>query len=309
MDNRARTIQTEPAPANAGTKHLGGANGFANSANNRGEVVGVAENNVQDPSCTAPQQLDYEAVVWGPAAGEIQTLPPLPGDKVSIAQANNASGRVIGLSGPCVSPGAFNSGTVPGHGAIWERGQATNLGTLGGTFTLPAEINSKGEVAGTSLLLGDAVFHGFLWRKGAMTDVGVLPGDVNSIAAGINDQGEVVGGSFGLSEANGRPFLWQNGVMTDLSPLIKPSSPPLTVFFANDINSRGEITAEAFNASNVQRAVLLIPCNQQHADNKGCAGGQGAIAAFSPRPPWPVLPEQIRARLQQRFGFLRPCAR
>jgi hypothetical protein len=97
--------------------------------------------------------------------------------------------------------------------------------------------------------------------------------------------------------------------MTDLSTLIKPGSTSLTVFFANDINSRGEITAQAFNANGQPRAVLLIPCNQQHADNKGCAGGQGAIAAFSPRPPWPILPDQVRARLQQRFGFLRAGAR
>jgi probable HAF family extracellular repeat protein len=291
---------------------LGGNNSNAASANNRGEVVGFAENSTVDPSCSLPQRLDYEAVVWGPGTGEIQTLPPLPGDKVSLANANNASGLVIGLSGPCVSPGAFNTGTVPARAVIWERGRPSNLGTLGGTGSLPAEINSKGQVVGTSFLRGDAVFHGFLWRKGVITDLGMLPGDINSIGAGLNDQGQAVGGSFGLSEASSRPFLWQDGVMTDLSTLIKPGS-SLTVFFANDINSRGEITAEAFNASNEQRAVLLIPCNAQHADNKGCVGGPNnataALAAFHPRPPWPVLPDQIRARLQQRFGFGRAGVR
>jgi hypothetical protein len=123
----------------------------------------------------------------------------------------------------------------------------------------------------------------------------------------------VVGGSFGLNEASGRPFLWKNGVMADLSALIKPGSTSLTVFFANDINSRGEIAAEAVNANGQQRAVLLIPCNAQHADNKGCAGGSNnataALAAFHPHPPWPVLPDQIRAWLQQRFGFGRVGAR
>jgi probable HAF family extracellular repeat protein len=280
---------------------LGGANSLANSANNRGEVVGAAENSVQDSSCMKPQRLDYEAVVWGPGTGEIQTLPPLPGDKVSIAADNNASGRVTGVSGPCAPPGAFNTGAVPSHAVIWERGQATNLGTLGGTITGPAEINSRGQVVGNSFLHGDAIFHAFIWWKGVMTDLGVLPGDVNSFGAGLNDQGQAVGGSFTLSEASSRPFLWQNGVMTDLSTLIKPGSTSLTVFFANDINSRGEITAEAFNAKGEQRAVLLIPCNQQHADKKGCAGGAGATAAFSPHPPWPVLPDQVRAWLQRRI--------
>jgi probable HAF family extracellular repeat protein len=122
----------------------------------------------------------------------------------------------------------------------------------------------------------------------------------------------VVGGSFGLNGASSRPFLWENGVMTDLGTLIRPGSTSLTITFANDINSRGEIAAEAFNASNEQRAVLLIPCNQQHADNKGCAGSPGATAApaaFQPHPPWPVLPDQVRLRLQQRFGFGRLGAR
>jgi probable HAF family extracellular repeat protein len=193
---------------------------------------------------------------------------------------------------------------------IWERGQATNLGTLGGAMgSLPAEINSRGQVVGSSFLPGNAVFHAFLWWKGAMTDLGVLPGDANSAGAGLNDQGQAVGGSFTLNGASSRPFLWQDGVMTDLSALIKPGSTSLTVFFANDINSRGEITAQAFNADGQQRAVLLIPCNQQHSDNKGCAGGQGAIPAFSPRPPWPVLPDQVRARLQEGFGFGRLGAR
>jgi probable HAF family extracellular repeat protein len=296
-----------------GLPTLGGANSFANSANNRGETVGAAENSAHDPSCVSPQQLDYEAVVWGPGTGEIQTLPPLPGDKVSIAADNNASGRVTGLSGPCVSPGAFNSGTVPAHAVIWERGQATNLGNLGGAMgSLPAQINSRGQVVGSSFLPGNAVFHAFIWWKGVMTDLGVLAGDVTSVGAGLNDQGQVVGGSFGLNGASSRPFLWQDGVMTDLSPLIKPGSTTLTVFFANDINSRGEIAAQAFNAEGQQRAVLLIPCNQQRADNKGCAGGAGATAApaaFQPHPPWPVLPDQVRAWLQQRFGFLRAGAR
>jgi probable HAF family extracellular repeat protein len=189
---------------------------------------------------------------------------------------------------------------------IWDKDHATGLGTLGGTFIVTAEINAKGQAVGTSTLQGDAVFHGFLWRKGVLTDVGVLPGDVNSIAAGINDQGQVVGGSFGLNEASGRPFLWQNGVMTDLSTLIKPGSTSLTVFFANDINSRGEIVAEAFNPSNnEQRTVLLIPCNGEHGDNKGCAAGGGASisAVNTTRPPWPLLPERIRALLQERYRF------
>jgi probable HAF family extracellular repeat protein len=141
-----------------------------------------------------------------------------------------------------------------------------------------------------------------------VTDLGVLPGDVDSFAAGLNDNGQAVGGSYTLNLASSRPFLWRDGVMTDLSALIKPGSTSLTIFFANDINSRGEILAEGFNpnSSSEVHAALLIPCNAQHADNKGCVGSAGATnvsAAFTPHPPWVVLPEQVRARLQQRFGL------
>jgi probable HAF family extracellular repeat protein len=46
---------------------LGGNNSSVFGMNNRGEIVGTAENNTRDPSCSAPQVLDFEAVVWGAA--------------------------------------------------------------------------------------------------------------------------------------------------------------------------------------------------------------------------------------------------
>jgi probable HAF family extracellular repeat protein len=172
-------------------------------------------------------------VVWGPAAGEIHTLSPLRGDKVSLAVANNASGLVTGLSGPCVPPSSLTSGAVPADAVIWEQGRATRMGTFGGTNSLPLEINSRGQVVGASVLAGDGAFHAFLWQKGAMTDLGVLPGDVNSVGVGLNDNGQVVGESLALKGASSRPFLWRNGMMTDLSTLIKPGSTSLTIVLAD----------------------------------------------------------------------------
>src|ERR1700693_53817 len=48
---------------------LGGNNGQALGVNNRGQVVGYTENNIQDPNCVAPQVQDFEAVIWGPNGG------------------------------------------------------------------------------------------------------------------------------------------------------------------------------------------------------------------------------------------------
>jgi hypothetical protein len=64
---------------------LDGNNGQALGVNNRGQVVGYAENNIQDPNCVPPQVLDIRAVIWGPKAVETRELPPLPGDTISGA--------------------------------------------------------------------------------------------------------------------------------------------------------------------------------------------------------------------------------
>jgi probable HAF family extracellular repeat protein len=266
-------------------------------------VVGWAETSASDPNCVSPQVLDYEAVVWGPGTADIRTLPPLPGDKVSLAFANNDR-LVAGYSGPCVPPSALIAG---GRGVIWEQGNVTLLPTLGGTITVPSEFNSEGQLTGNSTLKGDGVVHAFLWQKGVMTDLKVLPGDANSNGNGLNDLGQVVGGSFTQGASSGRPFLWQNGVMTDLSTLIKPGSTSLTIAYANDINSRGEILATGFDPKTHEiRGVVLIPCDGEHADNKGCEEGErsAAPASFSAaRPPWPLLPDSVRAQLQRRFGL------
>ena len=54
---------------------LGGANGYANMINNRGDVVGWAENNTQDLGCTVFQ---FKPVVW--RKGQTHELPTTAGD-------------------------------------------------------------------------------------------------------------------------------------------------------------------------------------------------------------------------------------
>jgi hypothetical protein len=44
---------------------LGGDNGFATGANNHRQVVGWAENTVEDSSCVLPQKLQFHATLWG----------------------------------------------------------------------------------------------------------------------------------------------------------------------------------------------------------------------------------------------------
>lgn len=212
---------------------LGGNNGQALGVNNRGQLVGYAENNTQDPNCIPPQVLDFEAVIWGPRAGQIRQLPPLPGDTISAAIGINDRQQVVGVSGLCSDP-------TP-RGVLWQDGTVTDLGNLGGVLnTTPWAINSQGFVVGQSDLTGDNTVHAFTWTKDdGMHDIGTLPGDSASLAFGTNDKGQVTGGScVDITLSNCRAFLWRNGVMVDLNSLVPAGSTPLYLFFGNDINSR-----------------------------------------------------------------------
>ena len=62
---------------------LGGNNSYAFGANNRGQIVGMAETANQDPNCVSPQVLDFDAVIWGPKPNQIQVLPVLAGDSAA----------------------------------------------------------------------------------------------------------------------------------------------------------------------------------------------------------------------------------
>jgi probable HAF family extracellular repeat protein len=50
-------------------------------------------------------------------------------------------------------------------------------GTLGGTFSVAADVSARGQVVGESTTAGDAEGHAFSWTKtGGMVDLGTLGG-------------------------------------------------------------------------------------------------------------------------------------
>lgn len=277
---------------------LGGNNGFAAAVNNLGQVVGWAENKVHDPTCVAPQVLQFEAVIWGPAAGRLEELRPLSGDRDTAATAINDRGQVVGISGTCdVAVGAFTAR----HAVLWENGAVVNLGSLGGAgWNTPVVINNQGEAAGFSDLPGDVSrgmltpnFHAVLWtRDHVIHDLGTLPGDSISEATGLNDRGQVIGVSFPSSHA----FIWQNGVMTDLNTLIPPDS-PLSLISTGDINDRGEITGQACVLSNGS-CTSELPAFFGAPD----CDWDASRAAFN-QVPGAVVPEDLRRRLVRRLAF------
>lgn len=209
----------------------------ATDVNNRGQVVGYAEDPLAGPT--------YRAFLW--KRGTMTDL------GFSFAAAINNQGVVAGWdegpSGkpqaviwrngvvtPIVVDGATESSatainergqvlveafTATGeHNLLWEKGKLTEVGTNGGA----TGINDRGQVVGYGFG-ADLHDHGFLWTRGMVTDLGV---DVYAHA--INEPGAIVG-SF-TSDGAQHGLLWQNGTITDLGDSFVPV----------DVNNRGDLT-------------------------------------------------------------------
>jgi len=110
-----------------------------------------------------------------------------------------------------------------------------DLGTLGGRFTVAADINASGQVIGYSETT-DGQVHAFLYANGTMQDLGTL-GGTGSLANAINDAGQVTG--FALTaQGESHAFLYANGAMVDLGPSGTTSS-------GKAINASGQIAGQA----------------------------------------------------------------
>jgi probable HAF family extracellular repeat protein len=243
---------------------LGGNNGFAAGANNRGLIVGWAENTVHDPTCdpASTQVLQFKPVVWGPDDHDIRPLPLISGDTSGAATAINDQNQIVGISGICDQ--AVGRYTAI-HAVLWQNNTVINLGSLGvPAWNTPMAINQRGVVVGFANApgggsAGNFNAHAFIWTSGGgMHDLGTLPGDSTSQALGINDEGLIVGESCNAAGAC-RAVMWRNGTIVDLNTLVAPGYGDQLVF-ANDINDAGAITGQSFNATtSVSSAFLALP--------------------------------------------------
>src|SRR5262249_14009979 len=166
----------------------GGNNANVFWINNLGQISGVAENGIIDPSCSnvTPFQVQrFQPVIWGPN-GEIErVLSPLvsKGDNVAYAFTINDIGQAVGNSGLCSTTGLppFAVGnTTAAHAVLWEKdGSAIDLGGLGSGFNGASSVNNRGEVVGVTQSPKDGALHAFLWtRQTGMRDYGAFPGSV-----------------------------------------------------------------------------------------------------------------------------------
>jgi probable HAF family extracellular repeat protein len=281
---------------------LGGNNADVSAVHDDGKVlVALGETAIPDPTCTSPQVLGFQSYVWDPDTGVIQVLRALAGYSASAAFDWNDNGQAVGTSAQC---SALTTGS-PEEATLWQDGQPTYLGTLGGTTNNFAfGINNRGQVVGVSDLVGDNVNHAFLWTEAdGMQDLGTLPGDVYSTTGNINDKGQVAIESCDINFTC-RAAIWQDGKMTDLNTLIPPSS-SLFLMLANWINSRGEIVGAAVDESTGAIVPFLAtPCDAKHTHVKGCGyGAEGAAVRGESLRPNFVPPENVREQLRKQRGF------
>jgi probable HAF family extracellular repeat protein len=257
---------------NNGMRDLGtlgsGTDAEATLINERGQVAGHSYTSSSPGACASRGFVGYilatGSFIWDEKHG-MKDIGGF-GGTCTYAQDMNNRGQIVGESDL--------SGDQAAHAFLWDSANGlTDLGTLGGSFGGANAINQNGAVAGWGNLTGDTASHATLWRHvGQVTDLGTVSNDPCGVATGLNNQTQVVGFSAPSDCVHfdgARPFLWEHGSLVDLNTLIPPNS-GLQLVYAYNINNRGEIAGNGWDASHNEHAFLLIPCDDGHPDVEGC---------------------------------------
>jgi probable HAF family extracellular repeat protein len=268
---------------------LGGNNGQASAINNRGQIVGFAENGIVDSSCPAGTTNNriQLPVLW--EKGKAHAL-PTGSDPDGDALWINDQGQAVGDTGTC--------GGATIHAVSWENRTVSPLPELG-TGAIAYSNNNQGQIVGTVGSADNTTQTGALWQNQTLTTLGLLPGDFGGIATGINSKGQVVGSNWDSTFSWSHAFIWEDNVMTDLNALF-PASSNLFAVMANKINERGQISGMAIvlsgpDAGNIH-AFLATPVRQSMGKS---------VAEVAPTHPKSNLPANVGKQHLQRFGLVR----
>jgi probable HAF family extracellular repeat protein len=268
---------------------LGGINGWANAINNRGEVVGFAEDGVVDSTCadTVTNNRIALPALW--ERGNVEPLPLVGSDPDGFANGINDQGQAVGYSGNCKEA----------HAVMWKGKAVFPLQDFG-VFSSAYAINNRGQIVGQ---VGSAEgYFAAVWQHGAdgtVTSVKLLPGDSAAFATGINNRGQVVGSSFDSNGDWSHGFIWQDDVITDLNTVI-PDDSNLLIIAASNINELGQISGMATVQTGPHKgeihAFLLTPADVRIG---------ASMADYARKHPHSVLPANACNHSSQRFGPVR----
>ena len=267
---------------------LGGNNGQASAINNRGQIVGFAEDGTVDSSCPAGKTNNRTQlpVLWENGKAKAKAL-PTGNDPSGNALWINDKGQIVGFTGACAATG---------HAVVWHH---DNVSTLPDNKTGAEAFgnNNRGQIVGFVGAPDSGIPNAALWQNDMLINLGLLPGDLGGIASGINDKGQVVGSNFDSQGNWNHAFIWQNNVMTDLNALF-PHNSNLFATMANKINERGQISGMAIVRSGPDmgniHAFIATPVRQSIGRS---------VADDEATRPKSNMPVKIDKQLLQRFGL------
>lgn len=224
----------------------------ATDLNERGQIVGI---------CGAGGD-GTPAVVQQPD-GRVTTLEDLPGGvDWSTAWAINDGGEIVGDSS--------GSQSTFLQAVSWQRGTVEPLGDggqpVGDTVSSAADINNRGQIVGTARSDPDSQLA-VIWENHELIVLPQRPRQTHGQAMAINEHGVIVGlttvvtpnPGLGLGAAATQ---WQDGLVININEFLACGRLPDPLFLvgAQDINKRGEVLANAFEAATFgTRSYLLTP--------------------------------------------------
>ena len=266
---------------------LGGNNGQASAINNRGKIVGFAEDGTVDFSCPAGTTNNRAQlpVLWENSKAKAKAL-PTGNDPSGNALWINDRGQIVGFTGACAATN---------HAVVWDHDKVSTLAD-NQTGAEAFGNNNLGQIVGFVGAPDSGIPNATLWQNDMLINLGLLPGDAGGIASGINDKGQVVGSNFDSQGNWNHAFIWQNNVMTDLNSLF-PRSSNLLATMANKINESGQISGMAIvqsgpDAGNIH-AFIATPVNQSI---------DRSMADVARTLPKVTLPAKVGRQILQRFG-------
>ncbi len=224
---------------------LDGHASWANFIDERGLIVGYANNAIPDPYTYAGTQT--RAVIW--RNGQLQDLGTLGGADSAAFLANSCPAwrdilgnrprtMVVGTSSLNTPPGA-PFGIPQTDAFLWADGVMEDLGGFGGGFSTPSSINCEGDIAVISFDSTNQYFQSFLWRRssqgaGRRISLGRLGGNFVEAVA-LNDSSKIVGAVSDPSDAHSIAAIWGPDGEGRLLGTVGDD----TGSIALDINSRG----------------------------------------------------------------------
>ncbi|HET8926002.1 MAG TPA: hypothetical protein VFN26_23660 [Candidatus Acidoferrum sp.] len=267
---------------------LGGPDSAAFFVNENGQVAGSSDVDFNvNPATGGPTVHPF---LWehGKMLDLVAGSPPdMFGGTFGIAAWLNERGQVLGTMNL--------TGDTTWHSFLWDKGVVADLGTLGGINTTAQWLNNAGHVSGKSDVTAictacapgnqKQLHHPFVWKNGVMTDLRLLYDDTAGNAVSVNAKDQAVGVTLPCTKVNRddscegpvyHSFLWENGSIVDLQTLILPGS-GITLSSchgceagAYNINDSGEIAGQGVLSDGNSRAILLIPCDDNHPNIEGC---------------------------------------